>query len=220
MKQAGIPTTADIPASLYRKLKGPAATLLIGLLFATVVPAQTQPQWHREQKTDPHDVSFTQFSLTGKFLTPPQDASNTNPTMFVRCIPGSDRHGHTGGKFIAGYIFVGGHVSYDVSESGASFVPVEFRLDDGKLQSERWGRSTDPFAVFFSDPTCAACGSGYEVFANLLYGHHTLRKQETNPQVRKIVIGVDEVLGGEVTMQFELPDATEVAEACGIIWHK
>jgi hypothetical protein len=190
MKPEATRTTVDIPASLYRKLKGQAATFLIGLLLAATVPAQTPPQWHREQKIDPHDVSFTQFSLTGKFLTPPQNASNTNPTMFVRCIPGSDHHVHTNGKFIAGYIFVGGAINYDVSESGASFVPVEFRLDDEKLQSERWGRSTDPSAVFFADPTCASCGGGNEVFANPLYGHHTFHKQDTNPQVRKIVIGV------------------------------
>jgi len=208
-------------------VKAQAAVLLIGVLFATAVPGQmppptqTPPQWHHEQKTDPaRGASFTQFSLTGKFLTPPQNTSNTNPTMFVRCIPGSNNHGHTKGKFIAGYIWVGARINYDVAESGASFVPVEFRLDEGKLQSERWGRSADPAAVFFADPTCASCGPGREVLAQLLYGRPTLRKQETNPQVRKIVIGVDEFLGSEIVMQFDLPDATEVAEACGIIGHK
>jgi hypothetical protein len=213
MKPGAIRTTVD--------KKGQFAALFVGLFCAIVAPAQTQPQWHREQKNDPvRSLSFTQFSLTGKFLTPPQNASTPNPMMFVRCIPGSNHHGHTNGKFVAGYIFVGGAISYDVSESGASFVPVEFRLDDGKLQSERWGRSTDPSAVFFADPTCSSCGGGNEVFANLLYGHHPFHKQDTNLQVRKIVIGMDEFLGGEVVMQFDLPDATEVAEACGIIWHK
>ncbi len=201
-------------------MKEQFAALLIGVFFATMALAQTPPQWHSEQKSDPRGVSFTQFSLTGKFLTPPQNASNVNPTIFIRCIPGSNRHGHTSGKFIAGYIWVGGVMNSDVSEEGTSFVPVEFRLDDGKLQSERWGRSTDNSAIFLADPTCPLCGGGYAVFANLIYGQHGFRKQNTNPQIRKIVIGVDEFLGGEVVMQFDLPDATEVAEACEIIWHK
>jgi hypothetical protein len=221
MEPRAIRTTADTPVSLCWRLKEPATALFIGLFFATVALGQTPPQWHREQKTDPaRGVSFTQFSLTGKFLTPPQNSSPTNPAMFIRCIPVSNHHGHTKGKFLEGYIWVGGHINYDVSETGTSFVPVEFRLDDGKLQSERWGRSADPSAVFFADPTCASCEKGYEVFANLLYGRREFRKQDANPQVRKIVIGVDELLGSEIVMQFDLPDATEVAEACGIIWHK
>jgi hypothetical protein len=208
-------------------VKAQATALLVGVFFATVAPGQTPPptetppQWHREQKTDPAGgASFTQFSLVGKFLTPPQNSSNTTPTMFARCVPGGNHPRHANGKFIAGYIWVGTRINYDVSESGTSFVPVEFRLDDGKLQSERWGRSADPSAVFLADPTCPSCEGGYEVFANLLYGHRGFHKQNSNPQVRKIVIGVDEFLGSEVVMQFDLPDATEVAEACGIIWHK
>jgi len=35
-----------------------------------------------------------------------------------------------------------------------------------------------------------------------------------------VVIGVSEYLGGEVVMQFDMPDATEVAEGCGIVLHK
>ncbi len=35
-----------------------------------------------------------------------------------------------------------------------------------------------------------------------------------------MVIGVSEYLGGEIVMQFDMPDASEVAEACGVILHK
>jgi hypothetical protein len=38
--------------------------------------------------------------------------------------------------------------------------------------------------------------------------------------VRKVVIGVPQYLGSEVVMQFDMPDATDVAETCGVIWHK
>jgi hypothetical protein len=45
-------------------------------------------------------------------------------------------------------------------------------------------------------------------------------KENTSPQVRNIVLGVPEYLGGEIEMKFDLPDSTEVADACGIILHK
>src|SRR5260370_28634827 len=107
-----------------------------------------------------------------------------------------------------------------VSEQGPVSVNVQFRLDGGKLQSESWGRSTDFSSIFFSHPTCHICGSGYDILGNLLYGHGTYHKENTTPQVRKVVVGVPEYHGGEVVMQFDMPDATEVAEACGIILHK
>ena len=44
-------------------------------------------------------------------------------------------------------------------------------------------------------------------------------KENTSPPVKKVVIGFDEYLGGEVVMQFDMPDPTEVAEAW-VIWHK
>jgi hypothetical protein len=177
--------------------------------------------WQRGQKTDPlRGVAYAQFSLIGKFLTPPKSTANANPIMMVHCIPGKDNHGHTNGKFTDGYILVGGVMDSVVSENGNSFVPVQFRLDDGKLQDEQWGRSTDFSAIFFAHPNCPLCGSGYDVFANLLYGHHVYHKEKTTPQVRKLVVGLSEFLGGEIVMQFDMADATEVAETCGIIWHK
>jgi hypothetical protein len=53
-----------------------------------------------------------------------------------------------------------------------------------------------------------------------LYRHAMYHKENTTPQVRKVVIAVSEYLGGEVVMQFDMPDATEAAKACGIILHK
>ena len=185
---------------------------------------QKSISWQREAKTDPlRGTNFVQFSLIGKFLTQPKNASNGNPTMIVRCAPGIDKkrgQGHTNGKFREGYIFVGGVMDSSMSGNGSSSVSVQFRLDDGKLQSESWGRSTDFSSIFFSHPNCPLCGGGYDIFANLLYGHAMYHKENTNPQVRKVVIGVSEYLGGEIVMQFDMPDATDVAEACGIILHK
>ncbi len=197
------------------------AALLFGLFgTSTSVNGEFAP-WQREEMSDPlRGTKFSQFSLDGKFLTPPRDKPNGTPTMIVRCISGKGNRGHTNGKFINGYVHVGGVMNSEVSENGNVVVAVEFRLDDGKLQSESWGRSTDFSSIFFTHPNCPLCGSGYLLFANLLYGHMMYHKENTNPQVRKVVIGVSEYLGGEVVMQFDMPDATDVAETCGVIWHK
>jgi hypothetical protein len=183
--------------------------------------AEVGPSWLQGERTDPlRGINYAEFSLVGKFLTPPNKAPNAPPVLIVHCIPVSDNHGHTNGKFKDGYVLVGGVTDTNVADNGNSFARVQFRLDDGKLQTESWGRSTDFSSIFFSHPTCALCGSGYDIFANLLYGHATYHKENTTPQVRKVVIGVNEFLGGEIVMQFDMPDATEVAESCGIIWHK
>ena len=126
----------------------------------------------------------------------------------------------TDGKFREGYIHIGGVTDSSVVENRSSFVEVQFRLDDGKLQSERWGRSTNFSSIFLTHPTCPLCGSGDDILGNLLFGHARTTKENTNPQIRRVVIDVSEYLGGEVVMQFDMPDATEVAEACGIIMHK
>jgi hypothetical protein len=176
---------------------------------------QTEMGWKREQITDPlRNATVTQFSLIGKFLTAPSN-SQSPPVMIVRCIPGKSMHGKTNGKFALGYIYVGGVLDTTILGGGIGAVRVSYRLDDGKVQSEAWGRSTNFSAIFMSYPGCALCG-----FANLLYGHAMYHKENTSPQVRKVVLGVPEYLGGEIVMQFDLPDSAEVAEACGIIMHK
>lgn len=139
--------------------------------------------------------------------------------MVVRCQPGSFHHKHSEGKFLEGYIFVGSVVDTHVSGDSDARAAVEYRLDDGKLQSDEWGHSTDYSSIFFGGETIAG-DTGSVVFNNLLYGHLLPHKENTTPQVRKIVIGVPEFLGGEVVMQFDMPDATDVGESCGVIWHK
>lgn len=184
----------------------------------TVATESNAPKWTREDQTDPlRGTQFAQFTLRGKYLTPPRDvAPHSTPAIVVRCIPGRHSRGHTNGEFLEGYLHVGGVVDSEISGEGHASVSVEFRLDDGKLQYATWSHSTDYSSVFFS----ADFGSGWGEFANLLYAHRTYHKEDTNPQVRKVVIGLQEFLGAEVVMQFDMPDATDVGEACGVIWHK
>jgi hypothetical protein len=199
--------------------------ILFVFLFANAVTMETQnaPQWKQEEKTDAfRGTSYMQFSLEGKFLTPPQRRTLPDPLMVVRCVPGNGNRGHTRGKYISGYIATGTVMDTSVDSGGNSSVVVQFRLDDGKIQTVSWGRSTDFSAIFLTPPAAARpfLRSGYEEFANLLYGHAMYHKENTSPQVRKVVLDVPEYLGGEIVMRFDLPDATGVADACGIIWHK
>lgn len=187
------------------------ASLLATALLSSTLFAQEITHWTKDEKVDPlREVKFLQFSLAGRFLTPPRDAGqNAKPTIILRCISGGFSHGHARGKLQNGYIYVRTVVNTQTSEAGTS-VPVQFRLDEGKLQSASWSHSTDYSSIFFEDID----------LNTMLYGHFMPHKENTSPPVKKIVIGIDEYLGGEVVMQFDLPDSSEVADACGVIWHK
>ena len=57
------------------------------------------------------------------------------------------------------------------------------------------------------------------VISKLLYGKESPHKAGKGEQVRRILLGAYEHEGGQIQMQFDLPDVTEVAEACGLIQH-
>ena len=178
-------------------------------------------KWIRADKTDPlRGTQFSEFTLDGKYLTAPRKVEpNAVPAMVVRCQSGTFNHKHAHGKFMEGFIFVGSVVDTHVSYNSSLLVSVQYRLDDGKLQSDSWRHSTDYSSLFFGGEKIIV-DTGSTIFNNLLYGHLLPHKENTNPQVRKIVLGVPEYLGGEVVMQFDMPDATEVADTCGVLWHK
>jgi hypothetical protein len=170
------------------------------LLASTAFPQE----WEKEEKTDQlRGTHFFQFSLKGKYLTPPGNTDTDSvPLMVVRCALERSRMA----KFLEGYIDFG-------KRRGASMIGserVEYRLDDGRLQLRDWAYSTDFAGLFFP----------YFEFCNLLFGHQLPHKPDTNPQVAKIVIGVQEQGAGEVVMQFMMPDATAVGDACGVIVNK
>jgi hypothetical protein len=167
----------------------------------------TAPAWHREEKADPlHKLSYIQFTLEGKYLIPPKQPT-IPPLLVVRCVAGSHKvnGGTANGKFLTGYLAVAAVLDFQ-----AGRVPVEYRLDDGRLIPARWASSTDGAGAFFL----------YVEFNNLLYGHALPHKENTNPPVRKVVLGVPEYLGSEVEVEFDMPDPSDVADACGVIVHK
>jgi hypothetical protein len=169
------------------------------------------PTWVRSEKVDAlRNSSYTQFELLGKFLVAPRSSSRAQPVIVVQCQAG--HHRKTNGGFISGWIDTGAVLDSQTGHNGGSYLPVEFRLDSGKLQSENWGISTDFSSIEMAQIFCWDCN-----LANLLYGHTMWHKPGTSDQIHKVIIGVAEHLGSEIQMQFDMPDPTEVADVCGIL---
>jgi hypothetical protein len=191
------------------------------LTLAASGTAYSQTAWQRSVVDDPlRKTSYVQFVLQGKYLVAPKTQQPGEfPTLVVQCSAKPHTRGHwlMNGSFLAGYLVPGAVVNSQVIVRegllGTSFpvvVPVAYRLDEGKLQAENWHTSTDRSAAFFGSTT----------FNNLLYGHLLPHKENTNEQVHKVIIGLNEAFAAEVQIQFDMPDATEVAEACGVVMHK
>ncbi len=179
------------------------------VLLASVCAAQSglPEKWQKaETKDEFRGTTVSRFVLTGKFLTPPK--RRAEPPLFVlECTGGQHSIGHefTNGDLQSAYVMV--RATVDNRKAG---VGVQYRLDDGKIHTDLWDRGTDGKAVFPSR----------EIVYDLFYGHLSKHKEGTNDPVRKVVIAVDEHRAGEVVMQFDMADSTEVADACGIIVHK
>jgi hypothetical protein len=186
--------------------------IIFGILLASAIYPLANEQgvaWHREEKSDPlHKLSYTQFALEGKYLVSPKHPDPTPPLLVARCKTGGHRYSRKGelvGTFLTGYLVVDAVLDF---RQGS--VPVEFRLDDGKLQRTTWSSSTDGSGAFFSTAD----------FDNLLYGHLLPHKPNTNPPVRKVILGVPEYLGAEIEVEFEMPEPGEVADLCGAAIHE
>lgn len=176
---------------------------------ATALVAQKQDSaWSQEEKTDAlRGTHYLQFVLSGHFLTPPKQAEFP-PKLVVQCLPGEHSVGYhifTNGRHIASYLIVG-----PVLDSQLSGLTVQYRLDDGKIQTERWSISTDFSGTFYPETT----------LNTLLYGHAMAHKEGSNAPVRKLVVATNEFVGGEIVMQFDMPDPDSVAEACGVVVHR
>ena len=185
-----------------------SAVFVAVCLASSCVPQISFP-WKREDKTDQlRGTAYAEFTLPGRFLTPPQKPKAALPFFIVECEPGPARRvfgGYTHGKLREAYMLLSA-----VAERTGDHAVVQYRLDDGKLHTEDWGISKDHTAIYPS-----------EIELNtVLYGHFSKHKEGTNPPVRKLVIAVDEHRGGEMVMQFDMPDPTEMADACGLLIRK
>ena len=153
-------------------------------------------------------------------MAPKSQKADEVPALVVNCSPGRHSVGYhvfVNGAFLAGYLVtgtvVGSQVAIHEGLFGSSFpivVPVTFRVDEGKLQTDNWRVSTDHTSAFFDS----------DFFNNLLYGHALRHKENTSPQTRTVILGLNEAFAQEVQIQFDMPDVTEVAETCGAVLHK
>lgn len=196
------------------------ALSIFPVLCQTPTPSADAASWQQsDQKDALRGTSYVKFVLNGRFLTPPHNGgvSTLAPTLIVSCLPGKHMRVFNG-RFLNGYVSVGAILNSQISEhdgilTGKSFpegIPVEYRLDDGKIQQENWSPSTDRTAAFFGEST----------LNNLLYGHVVPHKENTTAPIRKVVLAMDEYLAAEIVMQFDMPDASEIGDACGAIAHK
>jgi len=181
--------------------------LRLTVLICVVATTVYGQEWQATTKEDPlSGKPYMTYTRTGKFLTPPSNGGRTSPTISLRCDP-SAHNGRLSGKLIAGFIIMNAILDLENGDKST----VQYRLDDGKLQTAHGlGYSTDFQAISLDD-----------MFVNnLLWGHMITHKPHSSDQVHKVVIGVQEHLAGQVVMQFDMPDAERVGAACGTEYRK
>jgi len=174
--------------------------------FAQQAPPQTAAAqgWRQSQKTDAaRAMTFTRFTLAGKFLTSPQGDPANRPTLAVDCIPGQESHSAKG-RFLTASLLVGStlKVVYVEPEEirGTSYFPkvaVRYRADGAREEEEKWSPGTEKTSA--SIPK--------DALKKILRAH-------------TVAITADDDRGSPVAMQFDMPDATPVEGACNVDYRK
>jgi hypothetical protein len=178
-----------------------ASTIFPSVALLVCLSASAQ-EWRATPKSDPlTGKSYTLYVLTGKFLTPPTRGAGEPPLISLRCDP-SPNHSKISGKLLDGFIVVNAVIDL----KNGSEPTVQYRIDDGKLQSAYDATySTDYQAIHIEGL----------LLNNMLWGHNLFHKPGTSGQTHKLVVGVQEHLASKVVMEFAMPDATQVGAACG-----
>jgi len=196
---------------LHTQLNGGTLRRMKSILLVAILGFPTLLQTSAWKKADKSDallkISFVEYSLNGTFLTRPHHSSLDAPRLVLHCQPSNHK-----ARFLEGWIDVGAVVKIHVGPDGSVVVPLSFRLDDKKLESDYWPSSTDGTSIFLNVPGCATC------YVNkLLFGRDTPHKRRLEKQTHKVLVGVQEAFGSEIEMQFDIPDVAEVGDACGLV---
>lgn len=182
-----------------------ASLLALPFSASSQQPAPSAQKWRQVQKNDPaRDIPYTQFTLAGKFVKWPKGDASTRPTLQFDCAPGETTRGSKG-EFIQATLLAGVPLKIDFIEpdeikQAISFFPlvkVEYRLDQGKARREKWTPGADKTSAAIPEETAKRV-----------------------LEVHSFVITANENKAGEITMQFDLPDASEVVAACDLREHK
>jgi hypothetical protein len=161
------------------------------------------PQWRRAEREDAsRGRTLIQFTLRGKFLTAPGSETPNRPALLLSCVP--DRHDQSEGKFSDAQVLVGAPLKIDYVEpleltTGTSYlqkVTVQFRLNEAKASEKQWPAGADK----------ASASIPKDAVKEILRAH-------------AVVMTVKEKNAGEIQMQFDMSDPTQVEKACGMGSH-
>ena len=184
------------------------ALLLLPLAWVPLGFAEPAPQqpssahgWRQSQKTDAaRAMTYTQFTLVGKFLTPPQNVVSDRPALVVDCIPANESHSK--GRLLSGNLLVGTPLKIIYVEPeeihGTSYFPkivVRYRTDKAKEDQENWSPSTEKEKTSASIPK------------------DSLKKIL---RARSVAITAEDEHGSPVAMQFDMSDPAAVEAGCNV----
>jgi len=152
---------------------------------------QAQTWQAMEQVNVLTDAKSTLFTLSGKFTQGPTLGALISPVLRASCSSHSRSNSYT--------LLVG---------TTLASADAVYRLDDRKAQpGVGWNISTDFSGVFI--PTIT--------FNDFLYGHLLKHKIDPTKPIHKLIIVMSQFAGSSIIMQFDMPDPTDVAKACGLI---
>jgi hypothetical protein len=192
-------------------MKPTPVLLLVPIAWASLAQAQQSPQsppahvWRASQATDAaRTLTFTRFTLAGKFLSSPHNQDANRPALTMDCIPATGSH-PSKGKFLAGNLVVGTTMKIIYVEPeeihGTSYeqkVAVRYRTDDGSDEErENWSPGLDKISTSIPKDS--------------------LKKIL---RARTVSISLDDERGSELAMQFDMPDPAQVEAACNVDEHR
>jgi hypothetical protein len=190
---------------------------ILVLLFSAVgFPALAQqlaasgPEWQITKKSDPSSgTRNVVFTLAGKFLTPPKSGSSDHPTIVVTCNPDKHVRGLLG-NLVSATLNVGAPLKINYIEpeqltTGISYYPkvvVQYRVDERKPEDDQWNPNSEKTGANLDK----------DVIKKLIY--------DRKVPVRRVEIYANENEAGQIVMQFDMPDPTQMAKTCGIFEKK
>ena len=186
-----------------------AGLLLYILSQAVMEPFSGASSWQRKDYTDSFSGNaLVSFSLTGRFLDAPQRGHLESPVWVTVCEPKASHNGKNlyEGLLSKSYIDFG----TVLNSRSPSSVPIIYRLDDGKPNSDTWTTGTDLTAAFLSR----------DALNTVLYGHFLPHRAGSNPPTKKLVLKVDEFQAASIVVEFDIPDPDQMARACGTTYHQ
>jgi hypothetical protein len=163
---------------------------LIGSILPAVAQeskmADTPAQWQYVKEDDPlHAKVHDRFVLNGAYLTAPSVSAGGVPEIVVVCSAGTVEQS---------YFNVGAVVDHHdpIGSMGLQVVGFEARIDGKKSGMFPDNVSTDGRAVYFIR------GDLKDILG-----------------AKRVIIGVNEYMGPQVVMRFDMPDKSPVMEKCG-----